>query len=292
MEAIIEFFENVPTSFRTGLLLGGIVIFWVLEGVLPLFQFQYKKLRHAGLNLFFTLTTAIIGFGLAGVLLMASNFVAANEIGLLYIISMPLWAQIIVGVLLLDLIGAYFIHWLEHKVKWMWKFHLVHHSDTTVDVTSGLRHHPGETVFRIFFTIVAVIIVGAPIGIVMLYQSLSVLFAHLTHANINMQTKIDRFLSYVFVTPNMHKVHHHYTQPLTDTNFGNIFSIWDRMFKTFASVDDTSKLVYGIDTHMQPEENDRLVNLLKIPFQPYRVSEESMFSEQENDQNQLINMSN
>lgn len=278
METLIEFFTDVPTWFRSMLLIGGIVLFWLLEGVLPLFPFQYKKVRHAGLNLFFTLTTAIIGFGLAGALLAASDFVAKNELGLLYIIKMPLWAQVIVGVLLLDLIGAYFIHWVEHKVKWMWKFHLVHHSDTTVDVTTGLRHHPGETVFRITFTILAVMVVGAPIGIVMLYQSLSVLFAHLTHANINMPDKVDRALSLLFVTPNMHKVHHHYTQPLTDTNYGNIFSIWDRIFGTFASVANTKELVYGIDTHMKAEENDRLGNLLKIPFQRYRPPVGTKFS--------------
>ncbi len=271
IDQLIGFFEEVPTWFRAMILMGGIVLFWIAEGILPLFTFGYKKIRHAGLNLFFTLTTAIIGFGLAGVLLLTASFVTTNEFGLLYLIELPLWAQVIVGILLLDLIGAYFIHWTEHKVTWMWKFHLVHHSDMTVDVTTGLRHHPGETVFRIAFTIMAVLIVGAPIGIVMLYQSLSVLFAHLTHANINMPRSIDKVLSFVFITPNMHKVHHHYTQPLTDTNFGNIFSIWDRIFGTFASVEDISTLKYGIDTHMDEEENNRLGNLLKIPFQPYRT---------------------
>ncbi|RED91584.1 sterol desaturase family protein [Marinoscillum furvescens] len=270
MESLIEFFEDVPIWFRSLILIGGIVLFWIAEGVLPLFTFTYKKFHHASLNLFFTLTTAIIGFGLAGVLLMASDFVAQNQFGLLHIIELPLWAQIVAGVLLLDLIGAYFIHWLEHKVRWMWKFHLVHHSDTTVDVTTGLRHHPGETVFRIGFTILAVIIVGAPIGIIMLYQSLSVLFAHLTHANVNLPKKLDHFLSYVFVTPHMHKVHHHYTQPLTDTNYGNIFSFWDRIFGTYTRVEDTRTLKFGIDTHMEPTENGRLGNLLKIPFQKYR----------------------
>lgn len=270
MEELIAFFDNIPTVFRSGILIGGIVLFWVLEGILPLFTFVYKKFRHAGINLFFTLTTAIIGFGLASVLLAASDFVAAKEIGLLYIFDLPLLGQLIIGVLLMDLVGAYFVHWTEHKVKWMWKFHLVHHSDTHVDVTTGLRHHPGETVFRIAFTILAVIIIGAPIWLVMLYQSLSVLFAHLTHANIRMPKRIDRALSYVFVTPYMHKVHHHFQQPLTDTNYGNIFSVWDRIFGTFAEVERTESLVYGVDTHMSPEENDKMSNLLRIPFQPYR----------------------
>lgn len=284
MQDLISFFEDVPTTFRAGILIGGIFLFWVMEGVIPLFQFQYRKVRHAGINLFFTACTAVIGFGLAGVLYWVSSWVAANEFGLLYLADFPLWVQIITGVMLLDLIGAYFAHWTEHKVKWMWKFHLVHHTDTTVDVTTGLRHHPGETVIRISFTILAVFLVGAPIGIVMLYQSLSVLFAHLTHANIVMPRKVDRALSWVFITPLMHKVHHHYTQPLTDTNYGNIFAIWDRVFGTFAQVDNTLELKYGIDTHMDPEENDRLSNLLKIPFQQYRPPVGSKFGDEEEEE--------
>ena len=271
MESLVNFFNDIPTPFRAGILIGGIVLFWILEGTLPLFKFQYKKVRHAGINLFFTLTTMIIGFGLAAALLAASNYVSDKQFGLLYLVDLPLWAQLVVGVLLLDLIGAYFVHWTEHKVKWMWKFHLVHHTDTNVDVTTGLRHHPGETVFRIGFTILAVIIVGAPMWIIMFYQSMSVLFAHITHANINMPRSIDRALSWVFITPLMHKVHHHYTQPLTDTNYGNIFSFWDRIFGTFAQVEDTRELKYGIDTHMDPKENDEMANLLKIPFQAYRT---------------------
>jgi len=281
MENLVNFFDNIPTEFRAGILIGGIVLFWVLEGTLPLFKFQYKKVRHAGLNLFFTLTTAIIGFGLAGVLLSASDYVTTKQFGLLHLVSVPLWAQLVIGMLLLDLIGAYLVHWTEHKVKWMWKFHLVHHSDTTVDVTTGLRHHPGETVFRIGFTILAVIIVGAPMWIIMFYQSMSVLFAHLTHANINVPKSVDRALSWVFITPLMHKVHHHYTQPLTDTNYGNIFSFWDRLFGTFAQVEDTKELKYGIDTHMDAAENDKMGNLLKIPFQPYRPPVGGKFANEE-----------
>ncbi|MEX0905970.1 MAG: sterol desaturase family protein [Balneolaceae bacterium] len=284
MEAFIDFFENIPTSFRSGILIGGIFFFWVLEGVVPLFSFAYNKYRHAGINLLFTLFTAIIGFGLAGVLYYTSTWVSVHNFGLLYLVEMPLWLKVILGVMLLDFVGAYLIHWIEHKVKWMWKFHLIHHSDTTVDVTTGLRHHPGETVFRISFTILGVFLIGIPIGIVMFYQSLSVLFAHLTHANINMPRKVDTALSWIFVTPNMHKVHHHYTQPLTDTNYGNIFAIWDRLFGTYVNVEDIKELRYGIDTHMDPEENDRVANLLKIPFQNYRTPTGAKFEDPKNDQ--------
>lgn len=270
MDSVLSFFEHVPTWFRASILIGGIVAFWVAEGILPLRRLTYNKVGHASINLFLTLTTAIVGFGLAGLLVTTSDYVSSTGIGLIYLLDMPTWARVIAGVFLLDLIGAYFIHWAEHRVQWMWKFHLVHHSDTHVDVTTGLRHHPGETVFRIGFTILAVLVTGAPIAVVMLYQTLSVLFAHLTHANVALSPRMDHALSFVFVTPNMHKVHHHYQQPLTDTNYGNIFSLWDRFFGTFFYLKDIKSLTYGIDTHMSPKENDNLGNLLKMPFQAYR----------------------
>ena len=181
--------------------------------------------------------------------------------------------------MLLDLFGAYLVHWVEHKVKFLWKFHLVHHSDTHVDVTTGLRHHPGEALFRMLFTILGVVVVGAPIWLVFVYQTCSVFFTHFNHANISMPSSLDMALSWVLVTPNMHKVHHHYKQPYTDANYGNIFAIWDRLFGTFAQINDSTKLTYGIDTHMNPKEHEDVVNLLKIPFQPYRSPIGSKFSE-------------
>lgn len=280
MESFIEFFENIPSAFRAGILIGGIFVFWIIEGVFPLFEFGYRKVRHAGINGLLTLFFLIIGLVFAGVLLAASDWVTANNFGLLNWISMPIWAQMIIGVMLLDFFGAWLVHWVEHKVRFMWKFHLVHHSDTTVDVTTGLRHHPGEAIFRMLFTIFGVVMVGAPIWIVFLYQTCSAAFTHFNHANIQMPKKLDRTLSWVFVTPYMHKVHHHYTQPLTDTNYGNIFAIWDRVFGTFAQVDDTKELIYGIDTHMDPKEHDDVVNLLKIPFQKYRPPVGSKFGEE------------
>ena len=152
----------------------------------------------------------------------------------------------------------------------MWRFHIIHHSDTHVDVTSGLRHHPGENIMRLAFTTLAVLVVGPAFGLVMLYQTISAFFAHLSHANIQMPKKIDRLLSLIFVTPNFHKVHHHYVQPYTDTNYGNIFSFWDHIFGTAVYEKKMDSLVYGLDTHMKEEDHSSLKGLLMIPFQPYR----------------------
>ena len=262
----------------TIILVSGLVIFWMMEGIIPLSKVSYHRFRHASLNIFFMLTTVIVNLGLAFLLVKTSDFVSDSRFGLLYFAQAPLWLKIIAGLLLLDLIGAYFIHWILHKIKWMWKFHIVHHSDTKVDVTTSLRAHPGESVFRFVFTIIAVLVSGTPVGIVMLYQSMSALLSQFNHANISLPDKLDKMLSIIIVSPNMHKVHHHYKQPLTDTNYGNIFSIWDRFFGTFASVGEPEKdLIYGIDTHMDRNENENLLNLLSVPFQKYRAPESAKF---------------
>jgi len=278
MNLIIDFFADVPLVFRTSILLGGIVLFWILEGIIPLYSFNYKKGRHAFLNLLFTTTTAIIGFGFAFLLLKSTEIVNEFQFGFIHFFELPLFVEVIISLLILDLVGAYLVHFVEHKVPWMWKFHVIHHSDKNVDVTTGLRHHPGETVFRILFTILGVYVSGASIGIVMLYQSLSVLFAHLTHANISLPQNLDRIISYLFVTPNMHKVHHHYKQPLTDSNYGNIFSIWDRVFGTYTYVSDSKSLTYGIDTHINDRKIDSFTNLLLIPFKKLKKTKNSKFS--------------
>jgi len=278
MNLIIDFFADVPLVFRTSILLGGIVLFWILEGIIPLYSFNYKKGRHAFLNLLFTTTTAIIGFGFAFLLLKSTEIVNEFQFGFIHFFELPLFVEVIISLLILDLVGAYLVHFVEHKVPWMWKFHVIHHSDKNVDVTTGLRHHPGETVFRILFTILGVYVSGASIGIVMLYQSLSVLFAHLTHANISLPQNLDRIISYLFVTPNMHKVHHHYKQPLTDSNYGNIFSIWDRVFGTYTFVNDSKSITYGIDTHINDRKIDSFTNLLLIPFKKLKKTKNSKFS--------------
>ena len=278
MSEIISFFSDVPVIFRTIILLGGIVFFWVLEGIIPFYSLNYKKTNHAILNLLFTITTAIIGFGFAFVLLKSTEIVNTYEIGFIHLFDLPLFVEVIICLLILDLVGAYLVHFVEHKVPWMWKFHVVHHSDENVDVTTGLRNHPGETVFRILFTILGIYVSGASIGIVMLYQSISVLFAHLTHANVGLPKTLERVISYVFVTPNMHKVHHHFQLPLTDKNYGNIFSIWDRIFGTYHSANDSGSIVYGIDTHMKDNKINSFSDLFLIPFKKMRKINKSKFS--------------
>lgn len=270
METIIDYFETIPSSHRSLILVGGLSIFWMIEGAVPLFKFEYKKWRHALPNLFFTGTTVIINFILAFLLLNTSDWVVANEFGILHWLpSMPLWAFALIGLLLLDLIGAYLPHFVEHRIKPLWMVHLVHHSDHKVDTTTANRHHPLESVIRFSFTLVGVFIVGAPIGLVMLYQSVSLVLSQFNHANIQLPKRVDKTLSYLIVSPDMHKIHHHYRLPYTDANYGNIFSVWDRAFGTYMDF-DREKIVYGVDVFPDEHKNSQVKELLKQPFQNYQ----------------------
>lgn len=270
METLIHYFETIPSSHRSIILVGGITFFWLLEGAVPLFSFKYNKWKHAWPNLFFTATTVIINFTLAFLLLKTADWVQVNDFGLInWLPEMSLWLYVLLGVLFLDFFGAYLAHLVEHKVKPLWMVHLVHHSDHKVDTTTANRHHPIESIIRFTFTLLGVFLVGTPIGIIMLYQSMSLVFTQLTHANIKMPKKLDRILSYVIVSPDMHKVHHHNILPYTDSNYGNIFSIWDRLLGTYMEL-DREKIVYGVDTFPDEVKNSSLKELLKQPFQGYR----------------------
>lgn len=270
MEQIILYFENIPALHRSLILVGGITFFWILEGIVPLFSVSYKKWRHSVPNFFFTLTTIIINFPLAFLFLKTSDWAVENQFGIInWLPEMPLWLYVVLGVMFLDLIGAYTAHLVEHKVKPLWMVHLVHHSDHNVDTTTANRHHPLESLIRYIFTLIGIFVVGAPIGIIMLYQSLSVVLSQFNHANIRLPKKVDNAISWLIVSPDMHKVHHHYRLPYTDSNYGNIFSIWDRLFGTFMKM-DVDSIVYGVDTFPDEKENSSIIGLLKQPFHKYR----------------------
>ncbi|WP_027078405.1 sterol desaturase family protein [Maribacter antarcticus] len=270
MEQLITYFETIPPLHRTLILVGGITFFWILEGIVPLFSVRYKKWKHALPNMFFTLTTIIINFPLAFLLLKTSDWTVVNNFGIInWLPKIPFWLYVVLGVMLLDLIGAYTAHFVEHKVKPLWMVHLVHHSDHNVDTTTANRHHPLESLIRYMFTLLGVFLVGAPVGIIMLYQSLSVVLSQFNHANIKLPTKLDTAISWLLISPDMHKVHHHYKLPYTDSNYGNIFSIWDHMFGTYMAL-NREKITYGVDTFPNEKENSSIKGLLKQPFHRYR----------------------
>mgnify|MGYP002623511654 CR=1 FL=1 len=265
MNEILLFFEQMPAWQKLARVMACLAVSWALEGSFPLVQLTYRKWRHAGANFAFLATTLVINttFAVGAVAIVA--WTSANEVGLLHLFELPLWLELVVALVALDLLAQYWAHYLLHKVRWMWRLHVVHHSDTKVDATTGTRLHPGDFAVREVFALAALLLTGAPLAFYVIYRITTIFFTLLTHANISPPVWLDATLSWVFVTPNMHKFHHHFERPWTDTNFGGILSIWDRLFGTFV-YGDPREVEYGVDV-ADPDRDEDVWHQFILPFQ-------------------------
>ncbi len=269
-QRLLDYFNTLEErpAERMAFIVGSLVVLWILEGMIPLLPLRYKKnkVRHAFVNFTFTTIHLIIHTGFGVLIVLLSDWAATRQFGIVYWLNLSVVPIIIVSALALDFFGGWLSHIIEHKIPLFWRMHIIHHADNNVDVTSGLRHHPLESVWRGLFFMIGILVCGAPIYAVMIYQTLLTIFTGITHANISLNPAVDRVMSYVLVSPNMHKVHHHWKQPYTDSNYGAVFSIWDRLFSTFRNL-EPGKIRYGLDRYYPNEKDEDLVALMKKPFQ-------------------------
>jgi len=264
LDNTLAYLGQLPDLYKVLWLALCLSIASIAEYLIPLARTEYDRFRHLRTNLFFLLTTIIINALFSYALVGLLPVLSAYQFGLFHRIALPTWAELIAALLILDLFAQYTIHYLLHKIPVMWRFHQVHHSDVHVTATTGTRHHPVDYCARESFSLLILVFLGAPMGVYILYRLLTVLFTYFTHSNIALPPKLDQLLSYAIVTPNAHKFHHHYKMPWTNHNYGNIFSIWDRLFGTFV-YDDTNKIRYGVDT-MDDNMSDSIRYQLTEPF--------------------------
>jgi len=261
----LTYLSQLPAWSRIAFVLLCLGVAWGAERGWPLFKLRYDSWWiHARTNLALLLTTIIIGLAFATSVVGLIDWSAQHQIGLLHWLQLPLWAELIIALLVLDFVAQYCVHVLLHKVRWMWRLHLVHHSDNKVDVTTGTRHHPGDYLFREIFALLAIAVLGLPLAFYLLYRFITIPFTYFIHANLRLPKILDQWLSWVFVTPDMHKFHHHNELPWTDSNYGGILSIWDRLFGTFTYA-DVNAIRYGINV-LDDEVSDRLGYQLALPF--------------------------
>lgn len=268
-QSIINHFSTLDQRpiERLILLISGLLFFWIIEGSIPLLQLNYKKTKkkHAFVNLGFTLIHLIIHTFLALIIIKISDWCISNNFGFIQFFKVGLIGSILITFFILDFFVGWLVHFTEHKIPLLWRFHVIHHADNNVDVTTGLRHHPIESILRGLFFFMGIFVAGAPMYAVMIYQTILIFATGFTHANISLPKKIDHFISYFLISPNMHKVHHHYKQPFTDSNYGAVLSIWDRVLGTFLKLEPT-KIIYGLDKYYPNEEDENFIKLLIGPF--------------------------
>ncbi|HJQ85370.1 MAG TPA: sterol desaturase family protein [Candidatus Binatia bacterium] len=182
-------------------------------------------------------------------------------IGLLHLGAVDGVAAVLVTVLALDL-TSYWWHRANHRVPLLWRFHQVHHSDRTFTVSTGLRFHPGELLLSLPVRLAAVVLVGAPVRAVLIFEIAFTIANLVEHGDIRLGRRFERTLGWLLVTPALHRRHHTATAPARDTNFGTIFAIWDRSFRSFAPNDSLTRVVTGL-----PGLGDvSLTRALLLPF--------------------------
>lgn len=247
------------------------IIGWNIENIAGVLL-NYKKWKHIATNAPFIITSIpgqlLLGLAFAKTI----EWTTQHQFGLLYLFpknTTLLWSFAL-SFVLLDL-GEYCYHVIMHKIKRFWMFHAVHHSDTNVDVSTTLREHPVENILRLSFTLLWVFVSGTMFWALMLRQVIQAITTLFAHMNYRLPEKLDAAIGWLFITPNLHQVHHHYKQPYTDCNYGDVLSVWDRLFGTLKRI-PPNKLVFGVDTYMDKMETTNFISLFKLPFGKYRKS--------------------
>ena len=247
----------------SGILLFG--SFFLIYGLEYLFPLTNGKREHFWANVGCAAFVFTVNVASTSATLAVADFVATNRIGFLHVVEMPIWLAVIVSIVFLDLWAGYLPHLLMHRVVFLWHFHSIHHSDDHVDVTTTFRKHPVESMVGILFNLTGMIILGLSAWMLLIYLTLSTLHAQIGHANIAIRPGWDRILQHVFVTPNMHKVHHAIAEKESDSNFSNIFSVWDRLFRTYRRKKKYSGIRYGLD-YVPTHSVKTFWHLLKLPW--------------------------
>ncbi|MFN6955677.1 MAG: sterol desaturase family protein [Acetobacteraceae bacterium] len=201
--------------------------------------------------------TAAVGVALA---------VEVQGAGLLHWLALPFWLSVLLAVVLLDL-AIYLQHVMFHALPALWRVHRMHHADTDIDVTTGLRFHPVEIVLSMLIKFAAIAALGAPAVAVLLFEVLLNATSMFNHANLRLPERVDAVLRRVLVTPDMHRVHHSVIERETNSNFGFNLAIWDRLFGTYRAQPEAGHdgMTIGLEQFRDPAEA-RLDRMLTQPF--------------------------
>jgi sterol desaturase/sphingolipid hydroxylase (fatty acid hydroxylase superfamily) len=254
-------------QIRFSVFLGVFLLMLVLEHFLPRHPRVDSKLRRFGINLTMTGLNILLVrllFGTAAV--GAAAYAQTRGLGVLNLVELPAGLEVFLAVVFLDLM-IYAQHVVVHFVPLFWWFHIVHHSDLDLDVSSGLRFHPVEILGSMLFKIGLVLLLGPSPLAVVVFEAVLNGMAMFSHSNVRLPLKLDRLLRWLLVTPDMHRIHHSVEMRETNSNFGFNLSIWDRMFKTYLAdaARPQPEIVIGVPPFRRRDEVS-FMKLLGMPL--------------------------
>ena len=244
----------------------GLVLLLLLEQAIPAIRRDRSELiSHGGRNILIGVANGVVLAIVAVPLLSGlSAWIERSDIGLIRLVGEP-W-RTGVGLLLFD--GwMYLWHRANHEVGFLWRFHRLHHSDRAMDVTTTFRFHPGEIGLSTLARLAVMPLLGLTIDHLVLYEIVMFPVILLHHSNVGIAERADRWLRWLIVTPAAHRVHHSRIRVETDSNYGSVLTLWDRLAGTFRLRTDGTPVSFGLaaeishHTHHFGEETHRCPDL-------------------------------
>jgi sterol desaturase/sphingolipid hydroxylase (fatty acid hydroxylase superfamily) len=250
---------------RAGIFFGALALMLLLERSFPRRHADPQRRMRWPANFGLVVVDTAVLFALPVAAVGAAVLAQSRGWGLLNILHAPLWLSLPLGWLLLDC-AIYWQHRTLHEVRWLWPLHRVHHSDIELDATTGLRFHPAEILLSMLYKCTVVVVLGAPLAAVLLFEIALNGLALFNHANLRLPGPLDRSLRKFLVTPDMHRIHHSVYRVEMDSNYGNALSLWDYLFHSYTPVprdgDETMRI--GLE-EFRGVQHQRLWSLLAQP---------------------------
>ena len=227
------------------------------------------KVRFRWLNNFSIAITSSLITALLSPLLafQAAEIATSHQLGLLNMVALSLWLKILIAIIALDC-AIYWQHRLFHRIPMLWQVHRMHHTDTEVDITTGIRFHPFEIYLSLWIKVLVIVTLGLPAISVVIFEILLSTSALFTHCNVRIPAKLEARLRRILVTPNMHRIHHSIDETDHNSNFSFFLSIWDRLFISYQASPRLGDTEHEVG--LQRFRAKREIWLDKLLTQPFR----------------------
>jgi len=256
----------IPT--KNALVVLMMVALWAAESNVPMFAGRRRRISHAAANVSLGIFNAIVGSLLFGTaLLVATEWSREKSIGLLHHLphEWPAWVRFGIGLVLVDL-WMYLWHRLNHNIPFLWRFHAVHHADRDLDATSAVRFHTGEIILSGVARLILLPLLGVSLPMLLVYELILLPVILFHHSNLRIAPAADGLLRRILVTPWMHWVHHSVLREETNSNYGSVLSVWDRLFGSFRLRGNPSEIQLGLTDDTSEKSWRTLGGMLIRPF--------------------------
>jgi len=269
----------MPVDIAVGLF--ALITIFTLEAFIPFYTEDRRagRYRHARDNLTLAALGAAVGLVAAPLLVLAERLGAGQGWGVCALDAVDGIGCTIAVLLLFDL-WMYAWHRANHRIPLLWRFHRVHHTDPSMDSTTALRFHPGELLLSNLANLPIVVLLGMTLSQLIVYKTLMIVVILFHHSNLAVPARVDRLLRTVIVSPAVHRVHHSVVRSETDSNYGTLFSFWDRLFGSYRRRADGHAIRFGIGAY---DDNrwQQLRGLLELPLKPVRPMDSNQAASQE-----------